>query len=125
YVTKPFSLRELKLRIGALLRRTARGPVGSSLLVSGTIEVDTEAHTCRVDGEPCDLTVLELKLLTAFLRAPGRAQTRTELRTSAWGSSYRIGERAVDTNIKRLRKKLGEAGDAIETVRGVGYRWGG
>lgn len=125
YVTKPFSLRELLLRVSALLRRSVvRHSHESGKLRSGAVEIDVEAHTCRVAGEPIDLTVLELRLLVAFLQNPGRAQTRAELRKKAWGESYRIGERAVDTNIKRLRRKLGEAGPFIETVRGVGYRWG-
>ncbi len=124
YVTKPFSLRELALRISALLRRTSAGPRAGDVLEDGDISLDLEAHVCRIHGELVPLTALEIRLLEAFMRHPGRAQTRSELRDAAWGQSYRIGERAVDTNIKRLRQKLGDGGSMIETVRGVGYRWG-
>jgi two-component system phosphate regulon response regulator PhoB len=124
YVTKPFSLRELGLRISALLRRTSPESVVGDVLEDNGIVLDLQAHTCRVDGELVALTALEIRLMEAFMRHPGRAQTRIELRDAAWGESYKIGERAVDTNIKRLRQKLGDAGQAIQTVRGVGYRWG-
>ncbi|MCB9675736.1 MAG: response regulator transcription factor [Alphaproteobacteria bacterium] len=123
YVTKPFSLRELSLRITALLRRGGGAP-SAEVLDCEEIELDLEAHVCRVAGLVMPLTALEIRLLEAFMRHPGRAQTRGELRDSAWGNAYRIGERAVDTNVKRLRQKLGDAGRFIETVRGVGYRWG-
>jgi two-component system phosphate regulon response regulator PhoB len=121
YVTKPYHLRELLLRVGALLRR-AQGD-DNPLLRSGDVVVDRVAHRCEVAGEEIPLTVLELRLLVAFLEQPGRALTRAELRDLAWGEAYRVGERAVDTNIKRLRRKLGAASDPLETVRGVGYRW--
>lgn len=121
YVTKPFSIRELLLRIEALIRRSKRAP--TEVLTSGPIRIDLAAHLCEVDGTPLPLTVLELRLLVAFIEKSGRALTRAELRDQAWGHQYRVGERAVDTNIKRLRKKLGAVGAGLETVRGVGYRW--
>ena len=124
YVTKPFSLRELGLRISALLRRTSPESVAGDILEAGRVVLDLHAHVCRVNGVVVPLTALEIRLMEAFMRNPGRAQTRIELRDAAWGEAYKIGERAVDTNIKRLRQKLGDAGAAIQTVRGVGYRWG-
>ena len=123
YVTKPYSLRELSLRILALLRRTSVSDDRREVLQDDDLLLDLSAMTATLAGRTLDLSALEMRLLECFLRAPGKAQKRSEIRTGAWGPEYRIGERAVDTNIKRLRDKLGTAGDRLETVRGVGYRW--
>lgn len=123
YVTKPFSLRELALRITALLRRAvAQAPTGERLAFDALV-LDMDALQVTWEGADVELTALEIRILECFLRSPGKALVRNDIRDRAWGVGYRIGERAVDTNIKRLRQKLGHAGRFIETVRGVGYRW--
>lgn len=122
YVTKPYSLRELILRVAALLRRTA-GRLPDERLVDGELVLDLAAMAVTLSGETLELSALEMRILECFLRAPQRALKRSEIRRAAWGPNYRIGERAVDTNVKRLRDKLGSAGHRLETVRGIGYRW--
>src|SRR6187551_402912 len=126
YVVKPYSLRELLLRIDAVLRRmtpagttaAARGP-----LVFGKLRVDRDAHRVWVDEEEVTLTALELRLLSTLLERRGRVQSRPALLDDVWGMSGEVTTRTVDTHVKRLREKLGSAGPYIETVRGVGYRF--
>jgi len=125
YVVKPYSLRELLLRIDAVLRRmvpaqsgTARGP-----MVFGKLRVDRDAHRVWVDDEEVTLTALELRLLSTLLERRGRVQSRPALLDDVWGMSGEVTTRTVDTHVKRLREKLGGAGVYIETVRGVGYRF--
>lgn len=123
YVTKPFSVKELLLRIKAVLRRQGDGPAPDGRVVSaGDIVLDTERHEVRVKGESVVLTALEFRLLKTFLERPGRVQTRETLLSDVWGIDADITTRTVDTHIKRLREKLGPAGDIIETIRGVGYK---
>ncbi|MEW6431810.1 MAG: response regulator transcription factor [Myxococcota bacterium] len=123
YVTKPFSVKELLLRIRAVLRRQSDAPPADARVVSaGDIVLDTERHEVRVKGEPVVLTALEFRLLKTFLERPGRVQTRETLLSDVWGIDADITTRTVDTHIKRLREKLGPAGDIIETIRGVGYK---
>jgi len=122
YVVKPFSPRELVLRVGALLRRVgdpADVPAPPVLEHSG-IRLDAGRHAVAVDGRGIDLTPLEFKLLTCFMERPGRVLSRNDLLESVWGDSVYVTDRTVDTHIKRLRSKLDT--DLIETVRGVGYR---
>ncbi len=123
YVTKPFSVRELVLRVKAVLRRGANraGPERPPETV-GPIRVDVEAHRCHVAGEEVQLTPLEFKLLTTLMARLGRVQSRDQLLSDVWEMSSEIETRTVDTHVKRLREKLGPARDLLETVRGVGYR---
>ncbi|QDG52882.1 response regulator transcription factor [Persicimonas caeni] len=126
YVVKPFSVRELTLRIRAILRRSnhAEEPeeVGDELEF-GNVSVDVPGHRVWVDDEEIRLTALEFKLLTTFMRRKGRVQTREVLLSDVWDINADVMTRTVDTHVKRLREKLGSAGDYIETIRGVGYRF--
>jgi two-component system phosphate regulon response regulator PhoB len=122
YVVKPFSTRELVLRVRALLRR-ARPEVGAAAVVSlGRLRVDPAAWRAEVDGQDVELTALEFRLLLVFVGAPGRVRTREGIIDAVWGSGTALEARTVDTLVKRLRQKLGPLGDGIHTVRGVGYR---
>ena len=122
YVVKPFSVRELVLRVQAVLRRAA-GPVPERPPEAvGAIRVDVEAHRCWVAGEEVELTPIEFKLLTTFMTRLGRVQSRDRLLEDVWEMSGELETRTVDTHVKRLREKLGPARDLLETVRGVGYR---
>jgi len=125
YVVKPYSLRELLLRIDAVLRRMTPAQAGASRgpLVFGKLRVDRDAHRVWVDDEEITLTALELRLLSTLLERRGRVQSRPALLDDVWGMSGEVTTRTVDTHVKRLREKLGSAGPYIETVRGVGYRF--
>jgi two-component system phosphate regulon response regulator PhoB len=125
YLTKPFSPRELVLRVAAVLRRSQSPPVSGAarLLRGGAVVVDLNAMTVSVGAVPVDLTATEFKLLVALLERRGRVQSREQLLQSAWEVHARIETRTVDMHVQRLRSKLGPAGDAIETVRGFGYRF--
>ncbi len=123
YVVKPFSVKELLLRVKAVLRRQSDDPRGEARqLGKGEILLDVDRHEVRVAGKPVVLTALEFRLLKTFLERPGRVQTRETLLSDVWGIDADITTRTVDTHIKRLREKLGPAGDIIETIRGVGYK---
>ena len=123
YVVKPFSVRELMLRIRAILRRVgAPAPVGG-LLSFCRLAVDVAGHVARVDDEEIHLTALEFKLLRTLLERKGRVQSREMLLSDVWGIDVNVTTRTVDTHVKRLRLKLGPAGGYIETIRGVGYRF--
>jgi two-component system phosphate regulon response regulator PhoB len=119
YVTKPFSPREVALRIRAILRR---GETAEESLTAGPISIDPGRHEVRVNGKPVHLTSLEFKLLRTLIQRRGRVQDRDRLLNEVWGYESVIDTRTVDTHVRRLREKLGKAGDAIETVRGFGYR---
>lgn len=122
YITKPFSARELVLRVGAVLRRARAEPVSPSRrIVLGPVEVDREAHRAFTSGEEMELTPLEYRLLEVLLERRGRVQTRRQLLQAAWDTSADIETRTVDMHVARLRAKLGGASDLIETVRGIGY----
>jgi two-component system phosphate regulon response regulator PhoB len=123
YVVKPFSVKELMLRVKAVLRRFEEPP--ATRLQAGQIELDDDRHEVKVKGVPVVLTALEFKLLRTFLERPGRVQTRETLLSDVWGIDAEVTTRTVDTHIKRLREKLGPAGDVVETIRGVGYKLGG
>jgi len=124
YVTKPFSVRELLLRLRAVLRRTQpAAPVVNGDVTFGRLRVDPEAHQVWLDGDEVTLTALEFKLLTTLLSRKGRVQSRKQLLDDVWGIQADVSTRTVDTHVKRLRQKLGLAGDYIETLRGVGYRF--
>ena len=123
YVVKPYSVRELILRIRALLRRAHRVEGEPSLIRFGRLKIDREAHRAWVDEDEIGLTALEFRLLHAFLSRRGRVQTRDALLSDVWGIEADVTTRTVDTHVKRLREKLGDAGGYIETLRGVGYRF--
>ena len=124
YVPKPFSPRELVLRVEAILRRTAVGvdAVGPQVIALGDLVIDVPAHRVDVDGQEVLLTALEFRLLLDLARRAGRVQSRDALLERVWGYSPNVETRTVDTHVKRLREKLGTAAKYIETVRGVGYR---
>jgi two-component system, OmpR family, phosphate regulon response regulator PhoB len=122
YVVKPFSVRELALRLRAVLRRGAKPSAERPPEAVGAIRVDVDAHRCYVAGEEVALTPLEFRLLTTLMSRLGRVQSREQLLSDVWEMSSEIETRTVDTHVKRLREKLGVARDLLETVRGVGYR---
>lgn len=124
YVGKPFSVREVVLRVDAVARRGTGRPRGGAerLLKAGPIELDLDAYIVRVAGEELPLTLQEFKLLAYLVEGKGRVRTRDELLTNVWNTSPDLETRTVDTHVKRLRDKLESAGDLIETVRGLGYR---
>ncbi|MDX1576843.1 MAG: response regulator transcription factor [Gemmatimonadota bacterium] len=124
YITKPFSARELTLRVEALLRRAKAEPVSTSRRIAvGPVELDREAHRAFSEGAEIDLTPLEYRLLEVLLERRGRVQTRRQLLQAVWDTNAAIETRTVDMHVARLRNKLGEAAPLIETVRGVGYRF--
>jgi len=127
YITKPFSPRELVLRVKSVLRRNTSGTAqgGSALLKLGAISVDRERHEVRVKNKEVELTATEFKLLTLLIERRGRVQSRDTLLNDVWGYESVIDTRTVDTHVRRLREKLGSAADCIETVRGFGYRIAG
>ena len=121
YVTKPFSVRELTLRVGALLWRGGVEALPTELRL-GPITMDVERHRVTVHGEEVNLTALEFRLLHTLITRQGRVQTRERLLEDVWEMHGDITTRTVDTHVKRLREKLGPASRLVETVRGVGYR---
>ncbi len=123
YVVKPFSVRELVLRIQAILRRVSGDLDASPTIFFGVLKVDREAHRVWVSDKEVELTALEFKLLVTLHDRKNRVQTRDALLQDVWGIEADITTRAVDTHVKRLREKLGAAGEYVETVRGVGYRF--
>jgi len=125
YVVKPFSVRELLLRVRAIRRRSipATAAAETDELVIGRLRMDASGHRTWVDGGEIVLTALEFKLLQTFASRRGRVQTREMLLSDVWGITADVTTRTVDTHVKRLRQKLGVAGDYIETLRGVGYRF--
>ena len=121
YVTKPFSPREIVLRIKAIMRR-GKGEVAEEAMTFWTITVDPARHHVTVAGKVVRLTSVEFKLLCMLMQRRGRVQSRDRLLNEVWGYESIIDTRTVDTHVRRLRKKLGKAAEAIETVRGFGYR---
>lgn len=121
YLTKPFSSKELMLRVGAILKRVQATP-GSVTLEHGPFRFDKNTQHFYLDNEPVELTSTEFKLLLYLCERAGNAQDRNLLLTDIWGYSDAAQSRTLDTHMKRLRQKLGEHGSLIETVRGVGYR---
>ena len=122
YVVKPFSVRELLLRVQSVLRRSMPAAQTSAAIEFGPVRVDRDAHRVWVHGEEAELTALEFKLLATFMSRVGRLQTRGTLLRDVWGVSGELQTRTVDTHVKRLREKLGLGRDLVETVRGSGYR---
>ena len=128
YLVKPFGLRELLARVRAMLRRVdlegvRRAPTADGKVQSGTLTIDTNSRIATLDGAPMHLTRKEFELLTVLVSNPGRAFSREFLVEQIWGSDFEGYERAIDTHITRLRRKLGPVGERIATVWGVGYRF--
>ena len=124
YVTKPFGMMELVSRIKAVLRRTVRAEDKSDMELSG-VYVNVKKHEVTVDGQVVALTLKEFELLEKLMRNQGIVLTRDQLLTEIWGYDFDGETRTVDVHIRTLRQKLGEKGEIIQTVRGVGYRVGG
>lgn len=123
YVTKPFSPRELVLRIKKLLGRVKSSEEPLTHLRYGPIDIDVPRHEVRISGKPVTLTATEFKLLEILARRRGRVQTRERLLQDVWGYDNPIDSRTVDTHMRRLREKIGDAATRLETIRGVGYRF--
>ena len=124
YVTKPFSVRELVLRIKAILKRgQTKKEVVEVERQFGDLKIDIESHEVFVDSVQIDLTALEFKLLNQLVETRGRVQSRDQLLQDVWGYSAEVTTRTVDTHIKRLRNKLGSMGKYVQTIRGVGYKF--
>jgi len=124
YVTKPFSVRELILRVKAVLKRgNAKSENLEVQRQFGDLVIDVDSHEVYVDNEPVTLTALEFKLLCQLVDRRGRVQSRDQLLSDVWGYSADVTTRTVDTHIKRLREKLGAMGKYVQTIRGVGYKF--
>lgn len=123
YVTKPFSPRELCLRVKAILRRGRASDDTPEQLSHHDLSLDLERHQCHYRDAEIVLTAKEFQLLACLLRRPGRVMTRERLLEEVWGEGIAVTHRTVDTHMKRLREKLGGASELIDTVRGVGYRF--
>ena len=122
YIPKPFSPREVVLRIKAVLRRRSGEAGEEERLGAGSVRLDPAAHRVEVHGREIQLTATEFRLLKVLLERRGRVQTRSRLLTDVWGYAEDVDSRTVDTHVRRLRRKLGAEADRIETVIGVGYR---
>ncbi|MCF7689666.1 MAG: response regulator transcription factor [Cephaloticoccus sp.] len=123
YVSKPFSTKELVLRVQSILRRTGESsPSEQRKLQAGGILLDIARHEVAINDQPIELTATEFKLLRLLMERRGRVQTREHLLINVWNYETEIETRTVDTHVRRLREKLGDQADWIETIRGVGYR---
>ena len=124
YVTKPFSVRELILRVKAVLKRGERKSDNMEVQRQfGELKIDVDSHEVFVNDEQVSLTALEFKLLRQLVDRRGRVQSRDQLLSDVWGYSSDVTTRTVDTHIKRLREKLGDMGKYVQTIRGVGYKF--
>jgi two-component system, OmpR family, phosphate regulon response regulator PhoB len=123
YVVKPFSIRELLLRMRVVLGRAQQASEPASRITFGTLRLDHDAHRVWVEGKEVLLTALEFKLLVTLHDRHNRVQSRQQILTDVWGIDSDTETRTVDTHVKRLREKLGSAGKYVQTVRGVGYRF--
>jgi two-component system, OmpR family, phosphate regulon response regulator PhoB len=123
YVVKPFSPRELVLRIKAVLKRGMPSAKEDDIISVGPITINIPTHSVTVDGNEIELTSMEFKLLAVLMERKGRVQSRDVLLNDVWDISPDVTTRTVDTHVKRLRKKIGEKGELIETLHGVGYRF--
>lgn len=124
YLVKPFSPRELVLRIRAILRRIAGSDeAAAAQIAAGPLVIDLVGCQVQLGRDPIELTATEFKLLTILAQRRGRVQSREELLKVVWGYEYIGYRRTVDTHIRRLREKLGPAAELVETVRGMGYRF--
>ena len=125
YVTKPFSVRELILRIKAILKRsdTKTKEVVEVERQFGDLKIDVDSHEVHVDSQLIELTALEFRLLKELVDKRGRVLSRDQLLSDVWGYNAEVTTRTVDTHIKRLREKLGSMGKYVQTIRGVGYKF--
>lgn len=121
YVVKPFSPRELSLRVKGILRRLKGAQGNQRVLQYGELAMDADAHAVTVGGQRIELTLTEFNLLAELLRNRGRVRSRDTLLNNVWGYTFEGYHRTVDTHVQRLRRKLGDQGKIIETVRGIGY----
>jgi len=122
YLTKPFSPRELVLRIKSVMRRGREATETTEQISLGDIQIDRARYEITIAGESVDFTATEFKLLTVLMERRGRVQSRDTLLNDVWGYESAIDTRTVDTHVRRLREKLGDSAHCIETVRGFGYR---
>lgn len=123
YIVKPFLPAELVARVESVLRRTYQSPQPIDMLQVGALTIDRDAHKVSIDGTPLSLTLKEFGLLDLLAKNKGRVFSREQLLQLVWGENQNSSERTVDTHIKTLRLKLGEHGELIETIWGVGYRF--
>ena len=125
YVTKPFSVRELILRVKAILKRSDKKTkeVVEVERQFGDLKIDVDSHEVHVDSQLIELTALEFRLLKELVDKRGRVQSRDQLLSEVWGYNAEVTTRTVDTHIKRLREKLGSMGKYVQTIRGVGYKF--
>jgi len=123
YVVKPFSVRELLLRISSILKRGSETNSSKEQISIGDVEINLASHRVFISGLEIELTAKEFELLKYLAERNGRIQTREVLLEQVWGYNNSVTTRTVDTHIKRLRSKIGDVGSKIETVRGVGYRF--
>ena len=122
YIVKPFSPREVALRVKAVLRRTAEPAASGERLEAGELVLDLAGHRLLVNGREVTVTATEFRLLKRLLESPGRVLSRETLLADAWGYATDVDSRTVDTHVRRVRRKLGSHAERIETVIGVGYR---
>ena len=124
YVTKPFSMKSLIARVGAMLRRTESGALSDKRLYqTGPVTLDVDRHQVTVDAAPVALTTTEFRLLKALIRADGRLKTREQLIDEALGLDVAVVDRTIDVHVAALRKKLGTGAKWVHTIRGAGYSW--
>ena len=124
YVTKPFSVRELILRVKAVLKRgSKKKEIVEVVRQFGDLKIDVDSHEVHVDDTKINLTALEFRLLRQLVDTRGRVQSRDQLLSDVWGYSSEVTTRTVDTHVKRLREKLGPMGKYVQTIRGVGYKF--
>jgi DNA-binding response OmpR family regulator len=122
YVTKPFSMRELVLRVKNLLRGTSAADSHGEVTQFGSLKIDRSRHRVTIRGRPVEMTLTEFNLVALLAECRGRVQSRQQLLRDVWGYNNIIDTRTVDTHMRRLRAKLGPASNYLDTVRGVGYR---
>lgn len=123
YVVKPFSPRELILRVKAILKRGKPAEDETEILSLDNIIIDISRHEVKIDKEEVGLTQIEFKLLVTLMKRSGRVQSRDKLLEDVWDIASDVTTRTIDTHIKRLREKMGQSGKLIETVRGIGYKF--
>lgn len=122
YITKPFSIKVLAARVEAILRRSSTHAADDTIEAGGIV-IDKSAHEVRIDGAPIELSFKEFELLTYFMTNEGKALSRENILNSVWNYDYYGDARTIDTHVKKLRSKLGDKGDYILTVRGIGYKF--
>lgn len=122
YLTKPFSTQELVLRVSAILRRARAAAASADVVVVGPLQIDRAHHRVTASGRPIELTATEFRLLLTLAQRRGRVQNRAQLLEEVWEAAPDVQTRTVDMHVQRLRAKLGDEADLIETIRGFGYR---